>query len=69
VAVWATDRWLAGVPPVAEPGGLLETVAGRAVRVFGAIGVGIATLALVAHALRLEEFRQVTARVLARLRR
>lgn len=69
VAVWATDRWLAETLPVPAAGRLVETVAFRAVRVFGAIGVGVATLALAAFALRLDEFRQVTARILARLRR
>lgn len=69
-AVWATERWLHDLlgDPASWGGGLWATVAVRAIRVFGAIGVGVATLGLAALALRIEEFRQVTARIAARLR-
>jgi putative peptidoglycan lipid II flippase len=41
----------------------------RLIRVFGAIGLALAVLAIAAQALRLEEFRVAVARVLGRIRR
>jgi putative peptidoglycan lipid II flippase len=44
------------------------SLAARLIRVFGAIGIGMGTLALAAWALRISEFRQAIMRVLAKLR-
>ena len=64
VAYWS-ERWLAE----RLAGTAIPLLLSRAVRVFGAIGAGVGTLALAAWILRIEEFRQALARVLGRLRR
>ena len=68
-AVYAADGWLAAQLPETL---LLRGTAGiamaRGVRVFGAIGVGLGVLALMAHLLRIEEFQTAMQRVLRRLR-
>jgi hypothetical protein len=53
--------------------GLLALIPGgselhRLVRVFGAIGIGLAVLAGSAHVLRIEEFSAAMARILSRLK-
>jgi putative peptidoglycan lipid II flippase len=65
-AAWAAERGLGALLPDT----LLGTVeVERAVRVLGAVGAGMAVLALASWALRIEEFRQVIARVLTRINR
>jgi len=65
-AAWAAERGLNALLPET----LLGTVeVERAVRVLGAVGAGMAVLALASWALRIEEFRQVIARILTRVNR
>jgi putative peptidoglycan lipid II flippase len=62
VAAYYAQDWLHGVFSEASRWH-------RAIRVFGAIGVGLGVLALMAYVLRLEEFSIALDRVLGRLRR
>ena len=62
VAAHFVLRWTVSVMP--GPG---ETA--KAIRLFAAITAGLITLALTAHLLRIQEFREATASVLKRLRR
>jgi putative peptidoglycan lipid II flippase len=64
-AAWWTDRALTAALPSAIGGGPFLP---RAIGVFGGIGAGLGVLALAAWALRIEEFRQATARLMRRLR-
>ena len=65
-AAWAAERGLNALLPET----LLGTVeVERAVRVLGAVGAGMAVLAFASWALRIEEFRQVIARILTRVNR
>ena len=59
VAVWLANAWLAGVLPTALPGRMLP----RLVSVLASVGAGIATLALAAWVLRIDEFQQAVARM------
>jgi putative peptidoglycan lipid II flippase len=68
VAAVAAETWFRHLLPVAPGIGTVSTTLLRSVRVFGAIGVGIAVLALAAWMLRIEEFQQAVARVRSRLR-
>ena len=68
-AVWAVDSWLAArLPDALLLPGTSGVAVARGVRVFGAIGAGSGVLALMAHLLRIEEFRTAMQRVLRRLR-
>jgi putative peptidoglycan lipid II flippase len=69
VAAWAADSALRDALPPAELASALMALAIRTGRVVGAITAGLAALALTAHVLQLEEFRQVSRRVMARLSR
>ena len=64
-AAWGAERGLHALLP-AEILGTVEIE--RAVRVFAAVGAGIAALAAASWVLRIEEFRQATDRVVRRLR-
>jgi putative peptidoglycan lipid II flippase len=61
VAAYFSEAWLHGRFPA-------RALWPHAVRVFGGIGAGLATLALAAWVLRIEEFSQAITRVLARIR-
>ena len=63
VAAYYADAGLHAVLPPSLMGYLLLS---RLVRVLGAIGAGIGTLALAAWALHIEEFRQAMRRLLSR---
>ena len=63
VAAYYTDAGLHAVLP-GEPDGVSPPLA--SLRVLGAIGAGIGTLALAAWALHIEEFRQAMRRLLSR---
>jgi putative peptidoglycan lipid II flippase len=62
VAAWYTEAWLRALWPDA-------TIAVRALRVFGAIGVALAVLSVSAWLLRLREFEEARGLVLRRFRR
>jgi putative peptidoglycan lipid II flippase len=69
VAVWFVDGWIAArLPETLLLRGTAGIAMARGVRVFGAIGVGLGVLALMAHLLRIEEFQTAMQRVLRRLR-
>jgi len=61
VAAWGVSTWLTTVWPHAG-------FWARLVRVSGAIGTGIAVLAMAAHFLHIDEFRVAMRRLLARLK-
>jgi hypothetical protein len=63
VAAYYTDAGLRAVLPASLMGYPLLS---RLVRVLGAIGAGIGTLALAAWALHIEEFQQAMKRLLSR---
>lgn len=69
-AAWFTENWLNDVlPSFTSLAGWLAVTTRAAIRVFGAITAGILVLAASAWALRLQEFLDVTRRVLGRLNR
>lgn len=68
-AAWATERWLDAVlPAMSWAGNSLSVTLRAGLRVFGAIAAGVVTLAVVAWALRLQEFLDAWHKVSARIR-
>jgi putative peptidoglycan lipid II flippase len=69
IVIFAVDHWLlVSLPERLLLSGRAGIVAARSVRVFGCIAIGVAVLAVAAHALHIEEFRTAMQRVLRRLR-
>jgi putative peptidoglycan lipid II flippase len=64
-AAYWTEIWLRDL----VEGTAIPALLGRAIRVFGAIGTGIGTLALAAWTLGIEEFQQAMSRVVKRVLR
>jgi putative peptidoglycan lipid II flippase len=62
VAAVAASAWIAGIMPA-------RTIPWKALQVFGAIGVAVAVLGLVAKLLRIGEFEDAVRRVLSRVAR
>jgi putative peptidoglycan lipid II flippase len=69
VVVYAVDTWImVNLPERLLFPGRTGIALARGLRVFGGIGIGLAVLAVTAHALHIEEFRTAMQRVMRRLR-